>query len=224
MTINPIGVKTPKAVQPQFKGLTEVLTKVVTAPNFDKIADFAAENSSAFNAASSLIMAGVLRPAAIMALPAKDEQAKKNKGNAAAHAIASGLISFVVTSIAMKPLADGIKKLTAFENVRNYLPQKLIDNMYKPSSHVQGEMVLNQFGKNAKKVMQFAPDIILAIPRALLTSKLSHTIEDILFKKKSNKKETEQPQQKQQIEQTVQVAQAQSTDRPVLDGFKGGNK
>ena len=47
---------------------------------FEKVAEFAGKNPATFNAASSLIMAGVLRPAAIMALPAKDEQEQKNKG------------------------------------------------------------------------------------------------------------------------------------------------
>ena len=99
MAINPVGVM-QKAAQPQFTGMVD---KLVGSKAFESVAKFAGENSATFNAASSLIMAGVLRPAAIMALPAKNEQEQKNKGNAAAHAIASAVIGFAITSTVMKP-------------------------------------------------------------------------------------------------------------------------
>ena len=71
--------------------------------------------------------------------------------------------------------------------------------------------------KNVKKVLGFGPDILLAVPRALLTSKLSHVVQDALFGKKKKAAEAKAPAQAQ----PTQVAQS---DRPVLDGFKGGNK
>ncbi|MBR2526409.1 hypothetical protein IKE67_08090 [bacterium] len=73
MTINPIGA-TSNAAQPQFTGAVD---KVLGSKAFEKVAEFAGKNSATFNAASSLIMAGVLRPAAIMALPAKNEMIKR---------------------------------------------------------------------------------------------------------------------------------------------------
>ena len=221
MTINPIGVKTPKAVQPQFKGGEEIITKVanskfveklVSSNSFEKVAKFAGKNPATFNAASSLIMAGVLRPAAIMALPAKDEQAEKNKGNAAAHAIASGVIGFLITSIIMKPISAGLSELTG--NAQKYMP------------NISKKMEENpEYAEKVGAVLKFAPDILLAVPRALLTSKLAHIVGDKLFGKKKPV-ENPQPQLVQQVnhETSTKVAQAQSTDRPVLDGFKGGNK
>ncbi len=174
---------------------------------FEAVAEFAGKNSATFNAASSLLMAGVLRPAAIMALPAKDEQEQKNKGIAAAHAIASGLIGFAITSTVMKPISAGLSKVMG--NTEKYLP-KLHEKM-------QQNPLLE---KNVKKVMQFGPDIILAVPRALLTSKLSHVVEGALFgkKKKAAKAEAAAPQLAAQPVQQVQ------SERPVLDGFKGGSK
>ncbi|MGN0019138.1 MAG: hypothetical protein ACI37S_08875 [Candidatus Gastranaerophilaceae bacterium] len=215
MTINPIGVQTPK-VSPNFTGGEQLIEKVasskfveklVSSNSFGKVAEIAGKNPAVFNAASSLIMAGVLRPAAIMALPAKDEQAQKNKGNAAAHAIASGVIGFLITSIVMKPINAGLKELTG--NVAKYMP------------NISKQMTENPaYKEKVEAALKFAPDIILAVPRALLTSKLAHIVGDKLFNKK--KTVTEQPQQKQ-VEPQAQVAQAQATDRPVLDGFKGGN-
>lgn len=171
---------------------------------FEKVAEFAGKNPATFNAASSLIMAGVLRPAAIMALPAKDEQEQKNKGIAAAHAIASGVIGFAITSTVMKPISAGLGKVMG--DTQKYLP-KLHEKMQQNPA----------LEKNVKKVLGFGPDILLAVPRALLTSKLSHVVQDALFGKKKKATEAKAPAQAQ----PTQVAQS---DRPVLDGFKGGNK
>lgn len=202
MAINPIGAST-KAAQPQFTGAVD---KVLGSKAFEKVAEFAGKNSATFNAASSLIMAGVLRPAAIMALPAKNEQEQKNKGNAAAHAIASAVIGFAITSVVMKPISAGLQKVMG--NTEQYLP-KLHEKMKQNPA----------FEKNVNKVLSFGPDIILAVPRALLTSKLSHVVGDVLFNKKG-KKGAEKAQQA-----PVQQAQAQpASERPVLDNFKGGNK
>ena len=107
MAISPINAS-QKVAQPQFTGAVD---KVLGSKAFEKVAEFAGKNSATFNAASSLIMAGVLRPAAIMALPAKNEQEQKNKGNAAAHAIASAVIGFAITSVVMKPISAGLSKV-----------------------------------------------------------------------------------------------------------------
>ncbi len=201
MAINPVGAM-QKAAQPQFTG---VVDKLVGSKAFESVAKFAGENSATFNAASSLIMAGVLRPAAIMALPAKNEQEQKNKGNAAAHAIASAVIGFAITSTVMKPISAGLKKVMG--NTDKYLP--------KLSEKMKSNPALE---KNVKKVLSFGPDIILAVPRALLTSKLSHVVGDVLFgKKKKNAAPAPAPQ-------APVVAQAQDSQRPVLDNFKGGTK
>lgn len=200
MAINPVGAM-QKAAQPQFTG---VVDKVVSSKAFESVAKFAGENSATFNAASSLVMAGVLRPLTIMALPAKNEQEQKNKGNAAAHAIASAVIGFAITSTVMKPISAGLKKV--MNNTDKYLP--------KLSEKMKSNPALE---KNVNKVLSFGPDILLAVPRALLTSKLSGYVNKALFGKK--KEAAPAPAQ-----QALVVAQAQESQRPVLDSFKGGTK
>ena len=200
MAINPVGAM-QKATQPQFTG---VVDKVVSSKAFESVAKFAGENSATFNAASSLVMAGVLRPLTIMALPAKNEQEQKNKGNAAAHAIASAVIGFAITSTVMKPISAGLKKV--MNNTDKYLP--------KLSEKMKSNPALE---KNVNKVLSFGPDILLAIPRALLTSKLSGYVNKALFGKK--KEAAPAPAQQAPV-----VAQAQESQRPVLDSFKGGTK
>lgn len=225
MTINPIGVQTPKVVQPQFKGaaedmLTKGFTKLTDLKSFQKIAKFAGDNAIGFNAATALVMAGILRPAAVMALPAKDEKTQKNKVNAAAHAIASGVIGFAITMAVTAPLKKGLNNIFNEKNAK--LAKFFSKNQIAPKEGIPLEWTQTAKGKKAYDVLNFIPELILAIPRALLTSKLSHKVEGLLFKKKEEPKQVEQPQQKQ-VEQQAQVAQAQATDRPVLDGFKGGN-
>ena len=200
MAINPVGAM-QKATQPQFTG---VVDKVVSSKAFESVAKFAGENSATFNAASSLVMAGVLRPLTIMALPAKNEQEQKNKANAAAHAIASAVIGFAITSTVMKPISAGLKKV--MNNTDKYLP--------KLSEKMKSNPALE---KNVNKVLSFGPDILLAVPRALLTSKLSGYVNKALFGKK--KEAAPAPAQQAPV-----VAQAQESQRPVLDSFKGGTK
>lgn len=201
MTINPIGA-TSQVAQPQFTGAVD---KILGSKAFEKVAEFAGKNSATFNAASSLVMAGVLRPAAIMALPAKNENDQKNKGNAAAHAIASAVIGFAITSVVMKPISAGLQKVMG--NTEKYLP-KLHEKMKSNPA----------FEKNVNKVLSFGPDILLAVPRALLTSKLSGVINKALFGKKKGAEQA-QPQVQQPVVQEQAV-----TQRPVLDNFKGGTK
>ena len=200
MAMNPVGAM-QKAAQPQFTGVVDT---VVGSKAFEKVAEFAGSNSATFNAASSLVMAGVLRPLTIMALPAKNEQEQKNKGNAAAHAIASAVIGFAITSTVMKPISAGLKKVMG--NTDKYLP--------KLSEKMKANPTLE---KNVNKVLSFGPDILLAVPRALLTSKLSGYVNKALFGKK--KDAAPAPAQQAPV-----VAQAQESQRPVLDSFKGGTK
>ena len=135
--INP-QVQMPKAESKQnvnFNGFLD-------SKAFEKVAEFAGKNPATFNAASSLIMAGVLRPAAIMALPAKDEQEQKNKGIAAAHAIASGVIGFAITSTVMKPISAGLGKVMG--NTEKYLPKMHEISLagYKQMSSINSFLIL----------------------------------------------------------------------------------
>lgn len=210
MAINPIGA-TSQAAQPQFTGAVD---KVLGSKAFEKVAEFAGKNSATFNAASSLVMAGVLRPAAIMALPAKNENEQKNKGNAAAHAIASAVIGFAITSVVMKPISAGIQKVMG--DTEKYLP-KLHEKMKANPA----------FEKNVNKVLSFGPDIILAVPRALMTSALSGVVNKALFGKKKGAGKAEAQPQPQAVPVQTAAAQTQQVEvaqRPVLDNFKGGTK
>ncbi|MBR2526408.1 hypothetical protein IKE67_08085 [bacterium] len=105
----------------------------------------------------------------------------------------------------MKPISKGLGKVMG--DTEKYLP-KLHEKMKSNPA----------FEKNVNKVLSFGPDILLAVPRALLTSKLSGVINKALFGKKKGADKAPQQAAPQQAP-AAQVAQ-----RPVLDNFKGGTK
>ncbi len=201
MAISPIGfnpvnkASIAKGKEVSFGG---VLEKIVSSKGFETVAKFAAEKPAVFNSASSLVLAGALRPATIMLLPGKGENAKKNKATAAAHAISSAVIGFAITSTVMKPISAGLKKVMG--NTEKYLP-KLSKKMAENPA----------FATGVNKILSFGPDILLAIPRAILTTKLSSIVKEKLFDRK-----------KPEAVQQPQVQTMANAQRPVLETFKQG--
>lgn len=70
----------------------------------------AGKNPVVFEAIAALIVAGAIRPATIMALPASKADKEKNK-KAASHSIASGVIGLVSTCILFQPIISAFTKL-----------------------------------------------------------------------------------------------------------------
>lgn len=75
-----------------------------------KFLKIAGKNPVVFEAIAALIVAGLIRPATIMVLPASKADKEKNK-KAAAHSIASGIIGLVSTFVLIQPFVDGVSKL-----------------------------------------------------------------------------------------------------------------
>ena len=63
---------------------------------FGKLAKYAEEHNISASALIALVLAGVMRPATILSLPGKED--KEDKIYAAGHAIASGIIGFLVST------------------------------------------------------------------------------------------------------------------------------
>lgn len=196
MAIQPVG---QTATQPNFTG---VLDKVAGSKGFEKIASMASKNPALFNAGVALAVNTTLRPATILALPGKGEDSKKNKIMAAAHSVSSGVAGFAITMLATTPIKNALGKVMA--QPAKYMP-KMAEKMASNP----------EYGKSVEKILKFGPDIILAIPRALLTSKMTGIVRKGLNKVMNKKTAEAQAPQAQTTEQT---------QRPVLDNFKkGGN-
>jgi hypothetical protein len=86
---------------------------------FEAAAKLADKNPQLFSAlVGSLAMAAVLRPATIMAMPDDGtESSKRNKTNAAIHAVSSGLTGFALAAAVSMPLGKGIDKIVPDKDV-----------------------------------------------------------------------------------------------------------
>ena len=84
--------------------------KLADSKLVQKFLTLAGKNPVVFEAIAALIVAGAIRPATIMALPASKADKEKNK-KAASHSIASGTIGLVSTCILFQPFVSAVTKL-----------------------------------------------------------------------------------------------------------------
>lgn len=82
--------------------------KILTSKWFNSLASAAEKHNVATSALIALGLAGVLRPATTMALPGKKD--KDDKIYASGHAMASGVMGFIVSLILTSPLDDAFTK------------------------------------------------------------------------------------------------------------------
>lgn len=97
--------------------------KILTSGWFNSLVTMAEKHNVATSALIALGLAGVLRPATTMALPGKKD--KEDKIYASGHAIASGIMGFVVSLILTSPLDDALTK--CFEGSEKAVGLKPLD-------------------------------------------------------------------------------------------------
>lgn len=148
----------------------------------------AEKNNVAFSATFALILTGIFRPAAIVALPSN----KKNKDDqkyAAAHSIASGIIGFIVATVVSNPVADGLKKVLEepseylkAKNEKYYQTNELFKAARKTADerarYLEASMKIN---KAANMWVTRGIDILMAIPKAFITIALIPPILKYVF-------------------------------------------
>lgn len=129
----------------------------------------AEKNNVAFSATFALILTGIFRPAAIVALPG----AKKNKDDqkyAAAHSIASGVIGYICATAVSKPVADGLKRV--LDDPTKYMKDKNKAGYLEASKKVS---------RAANNWVTRGVDIAMAIPKAFITIALIPPILKYIF-------------------------------------------
>ena len=95
--------KSEAAVNAMKKG------SVLTSNWFNKFLTYSNDHNVATSALVALGLAGVLRPATIMALPGKKD--KEDKIYASGHSMASAILGFVASVIVTSPLDGAVKKI-----------------------------------------------------------------------------------------------------------------
>lgn len=215
--------------------------KILTSNWFNKFLEITEEHNVATSAFIALILAGILRPITTMALPGKKD--KEDKIYASGHAIASGIMGFIVSTILTSPLDGaltktfeasekiaGLKDLKQGETIEQFkkYSSKTLVEWFKKIKEVKdaGDDALKTDKKAAKILKKKAdamktllknmPDWIISVPRAMLTIALIPPILKYVFGIEKKKKGAPQPQ--------MEAPTMNFMDKPVFEQLKGGVK
>ena len=211
-----------------FTGKSEAaagfLDRILKSSWFGKFTEYADAHNIASSALIALILAGIMRPATIMALPGDKD--KDDKIYASGHAMASGIMGFIVSTIITSPFDESIKKV--FDDGK-YVGPKLkalnekineLKNNISITNSEKLELMLLKAKRNAIKIFgKNIPDWIIAVPRAVMTIALIPPILKYVFGVEKKK-----PQDKNAQNEIVQQNNSETNfiEKPVFAAFKGG--
>lgn len=220
--------------------------KLLASEKFNKFLRYTEEHNVSTSALIALVLAGILRPIVTMALPGKKD--KEDKIYASGHAMASGIMGFLVSTAVTSPLDGAITKcIEASEKAvyTNKLKEgETLESVNKMASKVFKDMFqkikdIDDLAEKAAKIdlkqakalrakqeamktlVKNIPDWIIAVPRACLTIALIPPILKYVFgiEKKKKQKNVEQV-----VEQKVETPQMNFIDKPTFQAFNGGVK
>lgn len=223
---------------------------ILTKNWFSSFLSYCYNHNISTSALIALGLAGVLRPATIMALPGKKD--KEDKIYASGHSMASGIIGFVASTIITSPFDESIKKvfgdpekykskkLTKMLRIEKALEQRAsLKNAAGEIINTKSKQLLKNIGKHKgamETLVKNVPDWIIAVPRATLTIALIPPILKYVFGVEKKKK-PENTEQKNMNAVNTLTANTNNTDnsnvetpkmdfieKPAFQQFKGGVK
>lgn len=174
------------------------MDKIYSSEAFGKFLTRAHEHNIATSALIALGLAGVLRPATIIALPGKKD--KDDKTYAAGHSFASALVGFVASLILTSPLDTALNKL--YDDKKDFFGSKKMKEIQKQIDEKELLKKAGTLGEEGKKALQALynekatmktlvkniPDWIIAIPRSIITIALIPPILKYVFGVEKKKK------------------------------------
>lgn len=163
--------------------------KILTSKPFLNFAKMS-KSQAMVEAFSALILAGVLRPATILATgKGKDD---KDTQYAAVHGIASATIGYAFTVAITSPIKKGAEKL--MKKLKNN-PDFMKNSYLKAGENASQEAIEKaaKYADNFKLVAEYVPQMVLVPFRAALTVALIPPIMKVLF---PNHKKTQKVEEK----------------------------
>lgn len=222
-----------------FTGKSEAATsffdKILKSNWFGKFTKYAEEHNVATSALIALVLAGMLRPATIMALPGDKD--KEDKIYASGHAIASGIIGFIVSTVVTSPFDESIKKIFETDENGNRIlkGRKKFENLNKKIDELKKKPILSEVEKQTlenlkgkrgalKTFIKWIPDWVIGVPRAMLTIALIPPILKYVFGIEKKKKEPpkEVLANNQQEQAKIDNFSVKLDEKPVFAAFRGG--
>ena len=217
---------------------------------FDSFLRYADAHNIGCSALMALLLAGIVRPATIMALPGKKD--KEDKIYASGHSIASGIIGFGFSTIITTPLDIAVKKIVEDAKGKLPIPKEGIPKDANRSDYTKFNMgILNKKYLRLAELKKMAIDAtteaekkaikqqinalelsmkniaewVIAVPRAMLTIALIPLVLKYVFGIEKKKKPVAPAQEQQNLPKTLQnEAIRRFMQNKNINEFKGGNK
>lgn len=207
------------------KSAATFLDKILASGWFGKFAKYSYEHNISTSALIALVLAGIMRPATIMALPGKKD--KEDKIYASGHAMASGIIGFAVSTAVTSPFDESIKKVFDQKKFARGKFKEMDDKIAKLTAKKEAKTITEEARKELKALtkkrdalnvlVKNIPDWVIGVPRAMLTIALIPPILKYVFGLEKKKKPAQQ--QEQQVAETPKM---DFIDKDVFKNVKGG--
>ena len=210
---------------------TSFLDKILKSNWFGRFTKYSSDHNISTSALIALVLAGVMRPAAIMALPGDKD--KEDKIYASGHAMASGIIGFLFSTALTMPLDEAVTKMFGKNGEKfaqkNKTFQKLTEQIKDLEAKETGKTISEEGAKKLKNLrakkgalktlVKNIPDWLIGVPRAMLTIALIPPILKYVFGVEKKKK----PEQKVLADNAQeQISTVKFDEKPVFAAFKGG--
>jgi len=206
------------------KPAANFLDKILSSSWFGNFAKYSQEHNISTSALIALVLAGIMRPATIMALPGKKD--KEDKIYASGHAMASGIIGFIVSTAVTSPFDESIKKIFDQKKFARGKFKEMDEKIAKLTKDKEDGILADAAKKELKALtkkrdalntlVKNIPDWVIGVPRAMLTIALIPPILKYVFGLEKKKKSA--PQQPQ----TVEAPKMDFIDKDVFKNVKGG--
>ena len=157
--------------------------RILGSKAFDKILTMAEESPIVCNSLFALGLAGILRPATLIAMGGKKD--KEDNIYASGHAVSSGIIGFISSIILTTPLNKMVDRIKNADNPELYLKEKTVKllglDAAKDAKAVKAIMKEGTLFKNMQNIVKLGSGIIIGVPQAMITIALIPPILKYVF-------------------------------------------
>ncbi len=207
-------------------------SKMGGADWFDKVLKNVDKNETFYEAVVALVVAGVLKPVCVLAMPGAEMEDKQMSATKNA---ASAFIGFVLSNLILNPCSTAVNKITDSLNGKN--PTKYIKNMDYVEA-LKNEDLLpglkTTLGDSFKTTYKKVWDVGVSPMKAAMTLALTPIIVNTLFGKSKKKKEEAKKQPIQNsmnqmaVLNAIRMQNSHQTQAPSFNGQQqvsfSGNK
>ena len=157
--------------------------RILGSKAFDRILTMAEESPIVCNSLFALGLAGILRPATLIAMGGKKD--KEDNIYASGHAVSSGIIGFISSIILTTPLNKMVDRIKNADNPELYLKEKTVKllglDAAKDAKAVKAIMKEGTLFKNMQNIVKLGSGIIIGVPQAMITIALIPPILKYVF-------------------------------------------